>query len=210
VKWLSKAAVLWALDDAPEVPPHLVSTLIAVARYAGEDGRGAYPSALTVAQHTRKSERQAKRDLAELSRLGLLTPGDNRIVAAIRADQRPNVWDLAMLRGDTHDTPSSANGVSPMTGRGDIQGPHGVSPMSPEEILNRSGKGVRGANRAAAPRHAKPKPTRCAMCRIGDHPHCTGCDCDHTEANGHKAERDWWNTPEGRELADALDDGSQQ
>lgn len=105
MSWLGKAAVLWALDDAEGVPPHIVSTLVAVARYAGEDGRGAHPSALTVAGHTRKSESQAKRDLAKLEELKLIKRGNQRIVASIRADRRPTVYDLAMPRGSTHDTP---------------------------------------------------------------------------------------------------------
>jgi hypothetical protein len=193
-RWLGKAPVLWVLDDAPGVPPHLVSTLIAVARYASSDGIGAYPSAATVAMHTRKSERQAKRDLGELARIGLLLPGDPRIVAALRADQRPNVYNLAMPRGDAHDTPLDANGVTPMTERGDTGVLDGVSPMSPEEILNKSGRGVRGANGAAAPRHAKPKTPRRARqpacdrdgpgkhseaCRAADSARCgvDWCEC---------------------------------
>src|ERR1035441_7610959 len=98
-KWLSKAAVLWALYEAPDVPARLVSTLIAVAVYAGEDGSGAYPSGATVAMLTRKSESQAKRDMAECERLGLLLPGDGRIVEDIRADRRPKVYDLPMPPG---------------------------------------------------------------------------------------------------------------
>jgi helix-turn-helix protein len=135
--WLSKAAVLWVLDDAAAVPPQLVSTLLAVARYAGEDGRGAHPSATTVARHTRKTERQAKRDLGELVRLGLLLRGDQELVKEVRADRRPTVYDLAMPRGVTDVTPP-ANGVTHRVGRGDTQGQHGVSPMSPEEILKTS------------------------------------------------------------------------
>jgi hypothetical protein len=35
------------------------------------------------------------------------------------------------------------------------------------------------------------------MCRIGDHQHCTGCDCDHTEANGHKDTSDFFGSTTG-------------
>jgi hypothetical protein len=152
VTWLGKAAVLWALDEAPDVPPHLVAALIAVARYAGEDGRGAHPSAATIAAHIRKTERSAKKDLAELRELGLLLPGNPRIVAHVRADQRPAVYDLPVPRGVAHDTPSSPNGVSCATARGVAQGPDGVSHTTPEEILNRSLKSARAASGDDAPR----------------------------------------------------------
>ncbi len=138
--WLSKRAVLWALDEAASVPPHLVSALIAVARYAGEDGRGAHPSALTVAGHIRKTERTAKKDLAELRQLGLLLPGDQRIVAAIRADKRPFVYDLPMPRGVAQDTPSTG---------------HGVSHRTPEEFLKNSSTRAR-ADGAGAPPPPRP------------------------------------------------------
>ena len=104
-----------------------VSTLLAVAASTGADGKGAYISAATVAQLTRKTERTAKKDLAELTRLGLLLPGNQRIVAHIRSDRRPNVYDLPMPRGVAQDTPSSPNGVSHTTARGVVPGPNGVS-----------------------------------------------------------------------------------
>jgi hypothetical protein len=116
--WLSKPAVLWALDEAPDVPAHLVAALVAVARYADENGRGAHPSALTVAAHIRKTERNAKKDLSELRQLGLLLSGDQRIVVSIRADRRPFVYDLPMARGVAQDTPSRGHGVSRATARG--------------------------------------------------------------------------------------------
>ena len=162
-KWLSKPAVTWVLDDAPDVPAHLVAALLAVARYADQDGRGAHPSAATVAEVTRKSERQAKRDLAELVQRGLLARGDQRIVAHIRGDKRPAVYDLAMPRGDMHDTPPDGHGVTSMTARGDIQGRHGVSPMTPKEVQKTSGRRAR-ANGADAPRAPAPKPPWCGGC----------------------------------------------
>ena len=80
------------------MPARLRSTLFAVARYAGEDGRGAYPSLVQVAWITGKSRSQAGRDLAALAELGVLLPGDPGLVKDIRADRRPKVYDLAMPR----------------------------------------------------------------------------------------------------------------
>src|SRR5262249_51482293 len=65
-RWPSKPAVLWALYDAGDVPAHLLSTLLVYAVHAGTDGRGAHPSAATVATLTRKTERIAKYNIAQL------------------------------------------------------------------------------------------------------------------------------------------------
>lgn len=155
-RWLSKAAVLWAMYEAPDVPSHLLAALVAVAMHTGEDGKGAYVSAATVAQLTRKTERSAKRDLAELRGLGLLLPGNQRIVAHISADKRPFVYDLPMPRGDAHDTPLNGHGVTHTSSRGDVHGQDGVTYTSPKEILKRSRRSAR-ANAGAAAR-AKTQP----------------------------------------------------
>lgn len=165
-KWLSKPAVLWVFDEAPDVPSTLVSTLLAVARYAGSDGRGAHPSATTVAAHTRKSESQAKRDLAALEKAGLICRGDQRIVAYIRADRRPTVYDLPIPRGSTDDTPWSGNGVAHRPQRGSTQGPNGVAPVLPEEFLKNSGR--RARDRAGAQSSPAEPKTRLA-------PPCSEC-----------------------------------
>ena len=189
-RWLSKAAVEWALHDAEGVPARLVSTLVAVAAFAGEDGTGAYPASSKVALMTRKSEGQAKRDIAELERLGLLLPGDPDLVKDIRADRRPNVWDLAMPRGASGRAPSGelrgASGRTPpaetrgapgrtppgaprgasgyTTGRISLQ--HGVRPDAPEEFLKNSGtaRGVGASADAPPPRAQTQTPRHAPPC----------------------------------------------
>jgi Helix-turn-helix domain len=175
VTWLSKAAVLWVLDEAPDVPARLFSTLFAVARYAGEDGRGAYPSAAAVALHTRKSESQAKRDIAELEKLGLLRRGDPRIVAGIRAGRRPHVYDLPMARGASGRTPLNGPRGAPGDRTGRIRPQNGVRPDATEEILNGSRKGVRGAPGAEAPHARRPKPRQRQCDRDGPGRHSEAC-----------------------------------
>jgi hypothetical protein len=145
------------------VPARLVSTLVAVAAFAGTDGRGAHPSAATVAMITRKTERNAKKDLAALRELGLLLPGDPRIVAHIRADRRPSVYDLPMPRGVAQDTPSSGHGVSHATARGVAESPNGVSHATPEEFLKNSGT-ARGRDRAGSADAGAPRPPWCGEC----------------------------------------------
>lgn len=146
---MSVQAITWALEDAPDVPARLVSTLIALANHAGRTGKGAFPGNDTLADCTRKSPRQVKRDLEELVELRLIIEGDQQLVAHMRADRRPRVWDLAMhrrrVRGDTHDTPPSSGEGTPTTPRksergdtddtpqeprGDTQGHHGVTLVS--------------------------------------------------------------------------------
>jgi hypothetical protein len=97
--------VLWVLYEAPDVPPRLLSTLLVFASFAGADGKGSHPSVSAVAMLTRKSERQARYDIARLVELKLLVPGDQRAVARIRADRRPVVYDLPMPRGAPDCTP---------------------------------------------------------------------------------------------------------
>ena len=172
-KWLSVPAVLWAMDDAHGVPPggvpaRLRSTLFAVARYADEDGRGAYPSARQVAWITGKSVAQVKRDMAGLAGLGVLLPGDPGLVKDIRADRRPKVYDLAMPRGASGRTPSgeprgasrrapsgASRGASGAgTGRMGLQ--NGAHLDEPKEVLKTSGT-ARGRVGATAPRTAAPR-----------------------------------------------------
>jgi len=171
-KWLSKNAVLWVLDEAPDVPARLVSTLIAVARYTGTDGRGARAAASEIARCTRKSERQAQRDIAELEQLGLLRRGDPRLAAHIPANFRPNVYDIPL---DTSPMSYQAGKLdtSPVTAGYDMQGPNGTSPMSYDQSLKSSGIGAR-ANGAEAPRARRPKPR--GQCDLdGPDPHSNAC-----------------------------------
>jgi hypothetical protein len=184
-RWLGWNAVLWVFYEAPDVPAHLLSALLVYAAHAGTDGRGAYPSASTVAMLTRKTERNAKKDIAELVRLGLLLPGNQRMAAHIRADKRPSVYDLPMPergasrrppsqepRGVAHDTPPSPNGVSHTTARGVAQGPDGVSHTTPEEFLKNSGRARASASADGARTHAQPQP--CDRCG-GDGHNRSGC-----------------------------------
>jgi hypothetical protein len=93
-KWLSKPAVLWAMDEAPGVPARLVSTLFAYARYADQEGRGSYPLAATVAAQTRKSVSQAKRDPLT-DHLGVFSQLAGRVVmgvATVAGHDRRRGW----------------------------------------------------------------------------------------------------------------------
>ena len=175
-KWLSRPAVLWAMDEAEAVPARLRSTLFAVARYADEHGRGAYPSLAQVAWITGKSRAQAGKDIAALAELGVLLPGDPGLVKDIRADVRPNVYDLAMPRvSSRRDTPVSPRRDTPRGSRVSSGAGTGlvasktVSRLDEnEQDLNRSGT-ARGrvgaqASRAAPRAHQTQTPRRAPPC----------------------------------------------
>lgn len=96
--WVGINAVHWAFRQAP-CPPELVVTLAAIATYAGEDGRGAYPSVATLAHDTGKSADQVSRDIKKLRGLAppLLLLGDQGLSATKwPAGSRPVVYDLPL------------------------------------------------------------------------------------------------------------------
>lgn len=167
-RWFNSAAVEWVMYEAPrDLPPGPAWTLAVVASFAGADGRAAFPSAETIAKLTRRSKRQVQRDLDDLAARGLLVPGDPRAVITLRADQRPNVWDLPPTareyvgrhrkRGDTTSSRAGRQHVIPSDSRGDISAVNGVTKaterddtMSPEEFLKNSGKGAAPADGGTA------------------------------------------------------------
>lgn len=90
------------MDEAPDVPPNLLATLIGLARHAQNDGTGAAPSVETLMRYTRKSRRQVKYDLDKLRDLKLVRESDDQSrVAHIRADRRPTVYELPIPPSDT-------------------------------------------------------------------------------------------------------------
>lgn len=93
---MSVQAITWLLEDAPDLPPHLVGTGIGLANHADRNGRGSYPGQALLAWYARKSDRAVRKDLKELLDLGLIRLGDQRLVQHIPADERPVVYDLAM------------------------------------------------------------------------------------------------------------------
>lgn len=95
---MSIEAIKWALNDAPDVPPSLVATLLGLANHTGPDGRNAYPKLATLARYTRKAERSVQRDIDALKDLGLVEDGIPGVVEHLPGGQRPAVYDLVMDR----------------------------------------------------------------------------------------------------------------
>ncbi|MET8985901.1 helix-turn-helix domain-containing protein [Nonomuraea wenchangensis] len=95
---MSTQAMVWALEDAPDVPAQALGVLMGLANHADEHGRGAYPDQQTLAGYARKSDRSCRSDLAVLEELGLIRRGDQGLVAHLPPNKRPVVWDVAMER----------------------------------------------------------------------------------------------------------------
>ena len=223
--WLNKAAVLWVIHEAPDVPPSLLAALIMIAAHTRADGRGAYPAAATVAAEIRKSESQAKRDVAALEKLGLIVRGDQSLAGGIRADRRPVVYDLppaaqALLRGSADATPSESrgsadatssrgstdatslgHGVAPVHARGSTGARHGVAPVPYKEVLEEDPED-------AAARSASADALRAAGANVRDGPPAeVEKYLTRFRSNGHKPPEP---EPEDGEQAqhDFSDDGS--
>lgn len=125
--------------------------ILGIANHDGDGG--AWPTIETLAKYARCSERTVQRALADLEASGEITirlqrGGD----LECRGDRRPNRYDLnvacpancdrttnhrPLKRGDT-DVAPLADGVTPVTERGDTCDANGVTPVSPKPSLQPS------------------------------------------------------------------------
>ena len=127
---MSSEAVGWVLREAPDVPAQCVSVLIGLAEHADKRGRGAYPSAGTLASYARKSERQARYDIKVLIAAGLIRPGDQSPVQKYPPNRRPVVYDLAIERSQA---PAGVQPIAPPDVQPTApQGEAGVQPIAPQ------------------------------------------------------------------------------
>jgi DNA-binding transcriptional ArsR family regulator len=106
-----------ALPKASLENPAARHVLLCLANYAGSDGRGAFPSALTLSEDTGLSERTVRLKLDELEKAGFITEGNQAIAAAYidRRDRRPVVYDLQLKRG-ANAAPRKERGADNRTG----------------------------------------------------------------------------------------------
>lgn len=109
---MSIQSMVWALEQQEIKDSTCRHVLLCLANYAGSDGRGAFPSALTLAFDTGLSERTVRYKLDALESAGLIRRGNQSIAAAYidRHDRRPVVYDLIEKRG-APDAPRSERGA---------------------------------------------------------------------------------------------------
>jgi hypothetical protein len=140
---VSLRAILWALNDAPVQDPQDVLILVAMADHAHEDGTASWASKDTIAKKARCSESTVKRRVRALESAGVIRPGDQQLVAHLRADRRPRVWDLALDAQSQTVTEPVDNSAStgghtggqadpPYATGGQIRPPRGVIAVTPE------------------------------------------------------------------------------
>nr|WP_314585539.1 helix-turn-helix domain-containing protein [uncultured Pseudomonas sp.]BDD46420.1 hypothetical protein 5 [Moraxellaceae bacterium] len=124
--------------------------LLCLANYAGQDGRGAFPSAEQLAEDTGLSERTVRYKLDLLEEMGLITRGNQAIAAAYigRKDRITNVYDLQLNRGavaapgEGTGCSSQQNGVQTTTERG--------AAVAPNTLLNQEQNQEQGREGAAS------------------------------------------------------------
>lgn len=132
---MSVQAMSWALKQKVVTDAAARHVLLCLCNYAGDTGRGAFPSSQTLADDTGLSKRSVQRKLDDLEAAGVIARG-NQAAAAVyiaRVDRRPIVYDVLMgsiergdtvspraERGDNHDT----NGVTTVHERGDTVSPN--------------------------------------------------------------------------------------
>jgi Helix-turn-helix domain len=130
---MSYQAIGWVLRDAPGVQAQWVGVLMGLAEHADKHGRGSYPSAATLAEYARKSERQVRYDLEHLTDARLIRPGDQSLAAQLPVNRRPVVYDLAMER-------TQALEVQPTAPLAEVQptaplSVHGMQPTAPQRAM---------------------------------------------------------------------------
>jgi hypothetical protein len=84
----------YEVEDAKCKSPSQLAALLAIAHFCGNDMKGCYASQETLAAKAHMSVKSFQRQRDELVDLGLIVPGDESLVAKIRADRRPDVWNL--------------------------------------------------------------------------------------------------------------------
>lgn len=115
---MSLEAMIWALEQAPDVPPQCVGVLMGLANHADSQGRGVYAGQKLLASYARKSDRSVRNDLTQLMALGLIRKGDQSLAEHIPADCRPVVYDLPLERkqASARQSASARKQASPSTG----------------------------------------------------------------------------------------------
>lgn len=112
----------WAIRQQEITEPAARHVLLCLANYASADGRNCFPSVATLSRDSGLSERTIRYKLDALLEAGLITLGNQAVVAAeyTRADRRPVNYNLNLERGASA-APREERGA-PAAGRGRERG----------------------------------------------------------------------------------------
>lgn len=170
---MSIQSMVWALEQQEVKDSTCRHVLLCLANYAGSDGRGAFPSALTLATDTGLSERTVRYKLDALESAGLIRRGNQAIAAAYidRHDRRPVVYDMVEKRGaadapryergadeDATGCSSQQNGVQMTTERGAAAAPNpsSIRQLSVNKPVGEKSPQPKGRKSKFDPATAKP------------------------------------------------------
>lgn len=154
---MSIKALEWALDARQTGPlaAEVRLVLVALADHADPAGRGAYCSAPTIAARLGCTVRSVRRSITALEDAGVIGLGDQQLVAHIRKDRRPVVWDLALDGRHVLLELDGELGAEPYDR--DRHGVHAVTPTSPREAPRGDVRGRHGVTRASPKPKTEPK-----------------------------------------------------
>ena len=93
---MSLRALTWAIYEIGSTlkDASAYRVLLILADNANDEGKGAYPSASTIAEETGMSLRTVRNKLNDLEAAGIITRGDQALADYLPANRRSVVWDL--------------------------------------------------------------------------------------------------------------------
>lgn len=108
---MSHQASAWALDArrTGRLTAGARLVLATMADYADPDGHGSYPSNATIAARIDVTPDNVRKHKRTLEAAGLITKGDQALVAHYPADKRPIVYNLAIRRDPSDSMPRSSD-----------------------------------------------------------------------------------------------------
>lgn len=143
MSWQVTRLVLRSQHPALWKHPHLIPLLLGMAEHAHPDGTAMCASAPTLASYIKRDLGTTKKQITLAKDLGLIAPGDQRLVAKYRGGRRPVVYNINMAdlrkypppaRGVVGDT-ARPRGVSSVTARGVVGDQNGVSWATPKPSM---------------------------------------------------------------------------
>lgn len=93
---MSLRALTWAIYEIGSTlkDASAYRVLLILADNANDEGKGAYPSASTIAEETGMSLRTVRNKLNDLEAAGIIMRGDQALADYLPANRRSVVWDL--------------------------------------------------------------------------------------------------------------------
>jgi DNA-binding transcriptional ArsR family regulator len=111
---MSVQAMAWAIDQQDVRDATARHVLLALANYADNAGKSAFPSTAKLERDTGLSESTIRRKLDSLEQMGLIKKGNQAVVAAYieRGDRRPVCYDMVMEKRGVTVTGGDERGVT--------------------------------------------------------------------------------------------------